>query len=289
MEGEELKNAEPTGDAGYPDTGPAGGQTTGDGPQQSDLGGQSAGDSKATTQPGPSDVEDMFFNPQDIADKPELMAAYKGMQKAYTKKMQSLADQRHKIEAYDAFYSNPIEQVQRVAQQYGYQLTRAEAADMANKMQGQNQVDQDWQPQNWNDVMERATQIAEQRIMEKMNPVFSQVQDMRKQSIESALTEIDPTWQQYEDSMKSELAKHPTLANDPAKLYRLSVPQEVLESRATQAALRKLEDRQKSAGVSGTSTTNKKPGSGLPDKPLSFSEAVEAAKKNLAEQGIRPG
>ena len=119
MEGEELKNAEPAGDAGYPDTGPAGGQTIGDGSRASDPGGQSAGDSQATTPMGPSDaVEDTFFNPQDIADKPELMAAYKGMQKAYTKKMQALADQRHKVEAYDAFYANPIEQVQRVAQQY---------------------------------------------------------------------------------------------------------------------------------------------------------------------------
>ena len=286
MDGEELKNAEPAGEAGFPDTEPAGGQTIGDGPQNLDSG-QSV-ETQSTSEGAPT--EDTFFNPADIADKPELMSAYKGMQSAYTKKMQSIAEQRNKIEAYDAFYQNPMEQVQRIAQQYGMKLTPADGAQSRVENQGhQGQVGEDWQPQNWNDVLIRAKDMAKQEIMQDLNPVFSQVQNMRKQSIEQSLTEIDPTWHQYEDQMKSNLQTHPTLANDPAMLYRLSVPQEVLESRATQAAIKKMEDRQKSAGVSGTSTTSKKPGSGLPDKPLSFPEAVEAAKKKLAEQGIRPG
>ena len=283
---EELKNAEPTGDAGYPDTEPVSEQTIDSGPQASDAG-QSAGD-QTITPPGPAETEeDTFFNPADIADKPELMTAYKQMQKSYTQGRQEIADSKHKIDAYDAFYQNPIEQVQRIAQQYGMQLTPAQAADAAQQLQGQ--TESEWQPQNWNEVMDKATQIAEQRIMEKMNPVFSQVQSIRKQSIEQTLSEIDPTWQQYEDGMKANLQSHPTLANDPSMLYRLSVPPEVLESRATQAALKKLETRQQSAGVSGTSTTSKTPGAGLPDKPLSFSDSISAAKKLLAEQGIRPG
>ena len=243
--------------------------------EPTDAQGQSA---EETTQPGPS--EDVFFDPREIQDDPKLQAAYKQMQRAYTKKMQSISDQRQKIDAYDAFYQNPIEQVQRIAQQYGYSLSRAEA------QQAVNQQNDDWQPNNWNDVMTRATEIAEKRIMEKMNPVFSQVQNMRKQSIESQLSEIDPTWQQYEDRMKGNLNTHPSLANDPVMLYRVSVPTEVLESRATQAALRKMEARQQSAQVSGKSTTSKNPASGLPDGPVSFQDAVAAAKKSLADQGI---
>lgn len=288
---EELKNSEPAGDAGYPDTGPVGGQATDVGPDQSlDSGQSDAMAQQATTQtdPGPSAAEDSFFDPTSIADKPELQAAYKGMQSAYTKKMQALADSRHKVEAYDAFYANPIEQVQRIAQQYGYQLTRAEAAQVANQQQPDGQQ-QDWQPQNWDDVMSRATELAEQRVLQKMSPMLNQMQDMRKQSIESSLAEIDPTWQQYEDGMKANLQIHPTLANDPAMLYRLSVPAEVLESRATQAALKRLEQRQQSAQVSGTSTTHKNPQSGLPSKPMSFTDSVKFAKKKLAEEGMRPG
>lgn len=239
-----------------------------------------------TTQQGTS--EDTFFDPRDVQDDPKLQAAYKHMQSAFSKKMQSISEQRQKIDAYDAFYQNPIEQVQKIAQQYGYKLNPAQAQEVGKALETDANA-QDWQPNNWNDVMQRATEMAEERIMQKMNPMLSQVQDMRKQSIESQLSEIDPTWQQYEDRMKSSLANHPSLSNDPAMLYRVSVPQEVLESRATQAALRKMETRQQSAQVSGKSTTSKNPTSGLPEKAVSFEEAVNAAKKSLADQGISKG
>ena len=278
---EEL-NSEPGVDGGQSELGSGGSQTTEAEPEQS-VDGQSG---EETTQQGPP--EDVFFDPRDVQDDPKLQAAYKQMQRAYTKKMQSISEQRQKIDAYDAFYQNPIEQVQKIAQQYGYQLSPAQAQEAAKVLEA-DATTQDWQPNNWNDVMQRATEMAEQRIMEKMNPMLSQVQNMRKESIESQLSEIDPTWQQYEDRMKSSLAKHPSLSNDPAMLYRVSVPQEVLESRATQAALRKMETRQQSAQVSGKSTTSKSPTSGLPEGPVSFEEAVNAAKKSLADQGISRG
>jgi hypothetical protein len=278
---EEL-NSEPGVDGGQSELGSGGSQTTEAEPEQS-VDGQSG---EETTQQGPP--EDVFFDPRDVQDDPKLQAAYKQMQRAYTKKMQSISEQRQKIDAYDAFYQNPIEQVQKIAQQYGYQLSPAQAQEAAKALEA-DATTQDWQPNNWNDVMQRATEMAEQRIMEKMNPMLSQVQNMRKESIESQLSEIDPTWQQYEDRMKSSLAKHPSLSNDPAMLYRVSVPQEVLESRATQAALRKMETRQQSAQVSGKSTTSKSPTSGLPEGPVSFEEAVNAAKKSLADQGISRG
>jgi hypothetical protein len=278
-------------DEGTPDTGTDGSQTTGDGLPTED-GGQPDTDGQTATPQGPDgSQEDTFFDPRDVADDPKLNAAYKNMQRAYTKKMQGVADQRKKIDAYDAFYQNPLEQIQRVAQQYGYQLTNQQAQQVAQ--QAQAQPSEPWQPQSWEEVSTKIEQLADQKAQEylqqKMGPVMNQVQTMRKESIESQLAEIDPTWQQYEGEMKEVLQTHPTLANDPSKLYRLSVPQDVLESRATQAALRKMETRQSSAQISGHSTTPKSPQMGLPDKPVSFAEAVSAAKKALAEQGIRPG
>jgi len=275
-----------------PDTGEGQAEIGSDGNQTTDLapdaggGGQSAEASQnPTTQQGPdAAADDSFFDPRDIQDKPELMSAYKGMQKAYTKKMQEISGNRQKIEAYDAFMNNPVDQLQRFAQQYGYHLTPAQAKQMVNEQQ-----QKDWQPQSWDEVMDKATQRAKQELMQELSPVFSEVQHMKKQSIETQLSEIDPTWHQYEDQMKAMMREHPTLAKDPAKLYRLSVPQEVLESRATQAALRKLEGRQQSAQVAGGSTTTRNPQGGLPQKPVSFAQAVEAAKRKLAEEGIRPG
>ena len=90
--------------------------------------------------------------------------------------------------------------------------------------------------------------------------------------------------------MMTALQTHPTLVSNPMALYKLSVPDDVLQSRATQRALKKMQEKGKSAAVSGASTTTKKSGNKMPDKPLSFDEAVKFAEAQLAEQGIRkPG
>jgi len=224
--------------------------------------------------------EQTFFDPKQVPD--DLLPAYKNMQRAFSKKMESLTADKQKIEAYDAFNADPVTSLQRYAKQYGYNLTRAEAEQQIQ------QQGEDWQPQSWDDVMSRATQVAEQNLMQKFGPVLQEVQAIKKTSIERELSEIDPTWQQYEGDMRRLMEMHPTLANDAALLYKMAVPEGVLESRATQAALAKLDAKGKSAQVSGGSTTTKQPKGGLPDKPVSFDDAVKAAKKKLAEDGIAP-
>lgn len=259
---------------------PGGSQT-----KEADLGvseGQSPATGERTTERTQSATVSSFFDPKDIEGKPELQAAYKQMQAAYTKKMQAISEQNQKIAAYDAFAQDPLAQIQKVASQMGYKLTRAQAEQLNEKDQGQ------WEPKSWDDVMAMAEERAEQRILRKLGPVLNQVHSMRKSTIESQLMEIDPTWQQYEDQMQANLRAHPTLVNDPATLYRLSVPAEVIESRATQRALKKLEAKAQSSKVSGKSTTNRTQTSGLPDGPVSFQDAVNAARKKLADEGIRP-
>ena len=49
------------------------------------------------------------------------------MQAAFTKKTQAVAQDRQKIEAFDAFMADPMSQIQQLAQQYGYSLTQANA------------------------------------------------------------------------------------------------------------------------------------------------------------------
>jgi len=60
------------------------------------------------------------------------------------------------------------------------------------------------------------------------------------------------------------------------KLYRMSVPEEVFSSRATQAALKQFEAKTKAAQVGGKSKVNSAPSIG---KINSFNDAVLAAKK----------
>lgn len=272
------------GPEGQSETGTEGAQTTGE-----ETGGQPTQTQPGTTDTGTREGESSFFDPNQVPD--ELKPAYKQMQSAWTKKMQALSADKQKIEAYDAFMSDPIGQMQQVASRYGYQLTRGQA-EQALKSEGQQTgqgKDNDWQPQNWNEVLQKASDMSYQRLRKELTPLLGEIQTMKKQSVEKSLDEIDPMWRQYEDKMVELLGQHKTLASDPALLYKLAVPQDVLESRATQQALKKMEAKGKASQISGSSTTTKKPATGLPDKPLTFQEAVEAAKKKLAEDGVRPG
>jgi hypothetical protein len=209
------------------------------------------------------------------------------MQAAFTKKMQGISAHKQKIEAYDQFMRDPIGQMQQVAQQYGYSLTRAQAAAA---IQGQEaQQPQNWEPQSWDEVMTRAKKETREEIMRELQPFLGNVQKQTAQTIERQLSEIDPQWRAYEDDMRSMLQQHPTLVNDVFMLYRLSVPEEVLTSRAVQTALAKFQSKTEQAKVSGTTRTSRSEPA-PPDLTKmksgdAFNAAVEIAKKELASGG----
>lgn len=234
----------------------------------------------------PQAEEPTFFDPSTVPE--ELKPAYKQMQSAFTKKMQGLSGSKQKIEAYDQFMADPVGQMQQVAKQYGYNLTRAEAAQaMQGQQQGQPQ--QNWEPQSWDEVMSVAEQRAEQRIMAKLQPFLGNVQKVTSQTIERQLSEIDPEWRKYEDDMRAKLQKHPTMVNDVDELYRMSVPQEVLNSRAVQTALAKFQSKADQAKVSGTTRTSHA-SPATPDITKlkdsdAFDMAVQIARKKIASGG----
>jgi hypothetical protein len=212
-----------------------------------------------------------FFDPQSIADKPELQSAYKQMQASYTKRMQEFAKHRNKVDAYDSFERDPLGTMKQLAAQYGYQFVAR--ADDAPK---------DWNPQSWDDVMGEA----EKRVLKKMEPVFGELKNLRKQGIESYLDTHFSDWRTYEDQMMDKLRAHPSLVADPDALYRLAVPSEVWEARAAKAAMAKLKSATDNSQVSGGSTTARATTS-TPAGPLSFNDAVEMARKRLSSQGIK--
>ena len=269
-----------TGDAGQSETG-SGSQTTGTESQGAQAG---QPDGNGTTAKGTQE-DHTFFDPASL--DPALMPAYKNMQAAFTRRMQDAAKHKHKIEAYDSFEKDPVGTMQTIAQRMGYSLTRAQAAQ---QLREQQQGDESWQPQSWEEVLTRAKDMARQEFMQEMSPVVNEVKNLRKSNLESFLDSNAPDWREHEDAMMENLKAHPTLVKDPVKLYRLSVPPEVLEGRAMQKALKKMEEKAKGTQVGGASTTTKKAPHGLPDKALSFDEAVKFAKAKLAEEGLHePG
>jgi hypothetical protein len=229
-------------------------QTTGNGP-----------DAAATVE--------SFFDPASIADKPELLTAYKQMQGHYTKRMQEFAGNRSKVEAFDRFQADPIGMMRQIAAQHGYQFVQGSP---------QGGKPEDWAPQTWDDVLAKA----KEHVLEEMQPVFNEVRSLKKQNIETYLDGKFPDWRTYETDMMDVLKNHPTLVGDPDRLYRMSVPPEVLEARATKAAMQKLQAKTDNAQVSGGQTT-KQTTSSERTGPLSFDQAVEAARSKLAGLGMK--
>lgn len=240
------------------------------------------GTSPATTAPASTGTTapeaPTFFDPSSIKDKPELMAAYNEMRAAYTKKTQALSQDRSKIEAYDAFTRDPMNQLKQLASQYGLEITPAGV-----RKQAQEQDANDWEPQNWQDVFKRAKEEVINELRPQLEPVFKNMQQVTASNIEKQLDSLDPQWRLYEDEMKANMTEHPSLVKDVAKLYRLSVPEEVLNSRATQAAMKKFEEKAKSAQVHGNQGTTKT--AAVPKKAANFSDAVAQAKAELASGG----
>lgn len=230
-----------------------------------------------------SQDDQTFFDPKSVPK--ELTPAYKQMQAAFTKRMQALSQDRQKVQFFDQFSADPVGSMQKLAQQYGFKMTRAQAEAAAS--QASDDIPDDWQPQSWKEVLNKAEVRAAQKIFGQLQPLLSEVKNQKKATIEKELSDIDPAWQQYEQQMADWIQRVPGLANYPSELYRLSVPAEVIESRATQRALKKLQDKATAAAVQGGSTTNKKPSAVDPNKRFSsVQEAAAWAKAKLEEDGI---
>ncbi|MDI6741629.1 MAG: hypothetical protein QMD11_02730 [Smithella sp.] len=242
--------------------------------------GASAEDDSATTATKAA-AEDVFFDPKDLPA--ELQPQWKRMQASFTKKMQSISQHRGKIDAYDAFERDPVGTMQQIAGRMGFQLTRAEAAAAAAKAAQAGEASTDWQPQNWQEVIDKIGGQIMEKVQQSLAPVFQGVQKATAHNIEKELDAVDANWRMYEDEMRTALRDHPSLVNDVSKLYRLSVPEEVLSSRAVQAALKKLEDKGKAASVHGGSTTQRTQSAIKPAN--SFEEAVEQAREKGKKAG----
>lgn len=229
------------------------------------------------------------FNSLPPEKQEELKPFYKQMQAAFTKKAQDIASQRkaysQKIQAYDQFMANPVENIMRMGQQYGLNLTPAQAQQVAQ----QQAVNPDWAPNAWEEVFDKSGEYilpkVDERIQQRLSAYEEKIAKLERResertaaSAKATLDKIDPNWQMYEDEMRQKLEKHPTLAHDVEELYRLSVPPEVLASRAKQAALKKYDDKVQAARVEGSGRSNVSTSEPVRTK-MSFDEAFALAKR----------
>lgn len=231
-----------------------------------------------TTDSGPDTGAqgESFFDPKSIEHSPELMQAYKQMQGNFSKHMQKVRADQQKIDAYEAAMADPAGTARMLAQQYG--LTVLDG-------QPQAQGDAEFSPKNWDDVVSHIRSQVEQDMRQQYEPLLGEVKNLKQQNIEQYLDGNYVDWRTYENEMIDTLRKHPSMANDPDTLYRMSVPQSVIEARATERALKKLKAGTDAGAVPGAAKATQVT-SDKPTGKLSFNEAVEYAKASLRKKGI---
>lgn len=235
-----------------------------------------------TAAAAPSEDLDFYdpklFEEQVAALPVELQAQARGLRKQllgdYTRKTQGIAAQKQKLELVSAFERDPTGTLQAVAKQYGFELTKAQAAAAV--------AEADSSPETWEQVYTTAEQRAEQRILQKLAPLLDEVKRGMGEKLETSLDGIDPDWRTYEAEMMEEVRRSPHLAKDPRKLYRLVVPDEVLDSRAMARALEKLKATTDAGQGAGKSTARK--ATPVTKQATSIFEAYEQAKRSLGKE-----
>ena len=244
-------------------------------------------DSQAATadaDPTTTEPEDTFtqtFDPESIKDSPELQKAFKQMQGDYTRKTSEISGIKKYAPLIESFQNDPVGTLQKLNQQYG--IGQEPAPD------NQGPDFENFDPQNWGDVVSALKQAImpelSQSIGQKYQPVYDKVQEMTKTDIETKLDKVDPEWRNYQANMQAVLQHHPTMVNDVKTLYRMSVPQDQWEAKATQAALKKLKSAADGSRVSGASQTKTVPSDG-PKRGATWEESIAYAKADMARNGI---
>lgn len=227
---------------------------------------------------GQGSSEESLFDWKTIEHSPELVKLAKQLQGNYTKKSQELAAHKGKVDQYDTFMRSPLQNMQQLAEQFGYQLVQREPGNKPNET--------GWTPTSWQDVEQMIEKKANEIANRKTSGLQGQVVELKQQGMEARLDHDYPDWRVHEDKMMENLQAHPTLVSDPDLLYRMSVPQKLIEERSMAAALAKLKAGTDNAQVSGGSATVRQ--TGKPAGKMTFNEAAEHAKAELRRRGINP-
>jgi hypothetical protein len=239
-------------------------------------GGQSRSPVQTTVKgPDAAATGESFFDPKTIEHSPELLQAYKQMQGNFSKKMSGIRENQQKIDLYNAYQKDPVGTVRQIAQQYGMTIVN-----------GQPQPTEKGQfsPNSWDDVVKHVRDEVRAELTQQYDPLVSEVKNLKQQNIEQYMDNKYVDWRTYESEMIGTLQKHPSMAHDPDTLYRMSVPQELLESRAMEKALAKLKGGADAGAIPGAKQTRIT--SQKPSGALSFDDAVKFAKSQLQSRGL---
>jgi len=243
-----------------------------------------------TPQPASTETP-AFFNRTDFETalkeapdgmKQQLEGLYGNLNKAFTQGMQGLSEDRKKVEAYNAFDTmsrqDPMGAIKAIAQQMG--VSPQQLQEVIGETPARD-IEQGFE--TYGEMFDHFKSGIMDAVRSELAPVFKNVQDLTSNNIEAELGNIDPHWRRYESTMMDTMKQHPTLINDIPRLYKMSVPEDVLKADATREALRRVEAETKTATLTSGGGTKKS--STQPMKVDSFQDAIDAARQDLQNRG----
>ena len=256
--------------------------------------------------------EEQFFDPSKLSD--DLKGVWKRMQGTYTKKMQAIKEVREKAELVDRFQSDPtfaLQTIQQVAQQMGYRLTQAQAAEVAaaaapsagpsapaelvQAVRGKLSPELQWMAQSLADAQWAGMQMALKPMQDRNEADRRTQRTAQYEQLAEELNEVAPGWEEHEDAMdellkflQSDQLTHRKYGSKLAILHNLATG----NAAATKEAVRRMGEAARSrtaTGQSGRST-----GSNIDERVRkakttreAWDEAAKHAVEDLEKHGIR--
>lgn len=199
---------------------------------------------------------------------------HKYWQKHYTRSQQDASDLRQQVQQFQAIQNNPAPHIQQWLQQQGLTAVR-----QGEQPQGGGEEGYDGEGQPYQPVQPKIPPEAMQWALQ----TTQQVQRMQMTNIIRDLNDGFPDWQDYEAEIMQSLKEYPNLANNPDKLYRMSVPDHVFEAR--------LAKRNQNQTASRAALQSTPPASAVPEQPGAKLDTDldcwrEACRRNGMKSGI---
>ena len=203
-------------------------------------------------------AEESFINPNELPA--ELRPHWKKMHRSYTKALERTKEAASKAALVDRFYGDPAfaeQTIQQWAAQRGYQLTRAQAAAVAQQAQAATDPAPGELPPELAWLQPILDRYIDRRVAPVQQRLQSDTRDRRTgeyQQLAEQLSEAAPGWETHEpdmiellDYLQGDKFTHPRFGSKLALLHNLVTGQ------AVATAARRMGEAAKSRAPTGTS------------------------------------
>lgn len=218
---------------------------------------------EAPTDPEPpAPTEERFIDPDELPK--ELLPHFKKMQASFTRRMQSIAGDKEKINLYNQLVAGGPDAVKFLAQKAGLEVSEKGSKPVDDPEYGDSST------VSW--IRKEIKAMLEESI----GPLKDNTNKLKASQVERYLDENHTDWRLYDDVMADLVKKHPTLGEDVDSLYELA------KTATTKVERMKTASNKRSSIVTKTSSSNRP--ISLPKRAETLEEAIAMAR---AKHGLK--